>query len=135
MYHNSFHHLPGHHYLHIKKTCFLVKQCHGSTVGVSNYVCLCASTGCGEHLIRTMLARECSTAMQAEDAHQALLEAMQNKFIGKTPTIPHLEYNRAPLQWGSSLLLLCECSTRCCVLETVFGRLASQNCAHEQAPR
>lgn len=44
------------------------------------------STGCGEHLIRTMLARECSTAMQAEDAHQALLEAMQNKFIGKTPT-------------------------------------------------
>eukprot|EP00064_Thunnus_orientalis_P000433 superscaffoldBa00000022_g434 len=37
--------------------------------------------GCGEHLIRTMLAQECSAAMQSEDAHQALLEAMQNKFI------------------------------------------------------
>ncbi|KAK0150873.1 Threonine aspartase 1 [Merluccius polli] len=37
--------------------------------------------GCGEHLIRTMLARECSAAMQSEDAHQALLDAMQNKFI------------------------------------------------------
>lgn len=42
--------------------------------------------GCGEHLIRTMLARECSAAMQSEDAHQALLEAMQNKFISKMPT-------------------------------------------------
>uniref|UniRef100_A0A8C5I5N8 Threonine aspartase 1 n=1 Tax=Gouania willdenowi TaxID=441366 RepID=A0A8C5I5N8_GOUWI len=40
-----------------------------------------STSGCGEHLIRTMLARECATAMQAEDAHQALLEAMQNKFI------------------------------------------------------
>lgn len=73
--------------MHIKKkTGFLAKQRNGSTVRASNCVFLCASTGCGEHLIRTMLARECSTAMQAEDAHQALLEAMQNKFIGKTPT-------------------------------------------------
>ncbi|KAI3363070.1 hypothetical protein L3Q82_011730 [Scortum barcoo] len=40
-----------------------------------------STSGCGEHLIRTMLARECSVAMQSEDAHQALLEAMQNKFI------------------------------------------------------
>ncbi|XP_056147901.1 threonine aspartase 1 [Lampris incognitus] len=40
-----------------------------------------STSGCGEHLIRTMLARECSAAMQSEDAHQALLEAMQNKFI------------------------------------------------------
>lgn len=40
-------------------------------------------SGCGEHLIRTMLARECSAAMQSEDAHRALLEAMQNKFISE----------------------------------------------------
>ncbi|XP_070398231.1 threonine aspartase 1 isoform X2 [Nothobranchius furzeri] len=40
-----------------------------------------STSGCGEHLIRTMLARECAAAMQSEDAHQALLEAMQNKFI------------------------------------------------------
>ncbi|KAK2824113.1 hypothetical protein Q5P01_021288 [Channa striata] len=40
-----------------------------------------STSGCGEHLIRTMLAQECSAAMQSEDAHQALLEAMQNKFI------------------------------------------------------
>uniref|UniRef100_A0A3Q3KTW1 Threonine aspartase 1 n=1 Tax=Labrus bergylta TaxID=56723 RepID=A0A3Q3KTW1_9LABR len=40
-----------------------------------------STSGCGEHLIRTMLARECSAAMQSEDAHHALLEAMQNKFI------------------------------------------------------
>lgn len=33
--------------------------------------------------MRTILARECSHALQAEDAHQALLETMQNKFIGK----------------------------------------------------
>lgn len=48
-------------------------------------MCLSPLPGCGEHLIRTMLARECSAAMQSEDAHQALLEAMQNKFISKTP--------------------------------------------------
>lgn len=40
-----------------------------------------STSGCGEHLVRTMLARECSTAVQAEDAHQNLLETMQNKFI------------------------------------------------------
>jgi len=44
---------------------------------------VCTVTGSGEHLIRTMLARECSTSMQTENAHQALLEAMQNKFISE----------------------------------------------------
>lgn len=43
----------------------------------------CVSLGCGEHLVRTLLARECSRALQNEDAHQALLETMQNKFISK----------------------------------------------------
>ena len=52
-------------------------------VACETCVCLCALQGCGEHLIRTMLARECSSAMQADDAHQALLEAMQNKFISE----------------------------------------------------
>ncbi|MGH0123817.1 UNVERIFIED_CONTAM: hypothetical protein FKN15_029939 [Acipenser sinensis] len=40
-----------------------------------------STSGCGEHLVRTMLARECSIALQSEDAHHALLETMQNKFI------------------------------------------------------
>uniref|UniRef100_A0A8C1PW46 Threonine aspartase 1 n=1 Tax=Cyprinus carpio TaxID=7962 RepID=A0A8C1PW46_CYPCA len=48
---------------------------------VSLYSTAVSTSGSGEHLIRTMLARECSTAMQAENTHQALLEAMQNKFI------------------------------------------------------
>uniref|UniRef100_A0A8C8DZE5 Threonine aspartase 1 n=1 Tax=Oryzias sinensis TaxID=183150 RepID=A0A8C8DZE5_9TELE len=48
---------------------------------VNSYSTAVSTSGCGEHLIRTMLARECSAAMQSEDAHQALLEAMQNKFI------------------------------------------------------
>lgn len=48
---------------------------------VSLYSTAVSTSGSGEHLIRTMLARECSTAMQAENVHQALLEAMQNKFI------------------------------------------------------
>ncbi|XP_041646005.1 threonine aspartase 1 [Cheilinus undulatus] len=48
---------------------------------MSPYSTAVSTSGCGEHLIRTMLARECSAAMQSEDAHQALLEAMQNKFI------------------------------------------------------
>ncbi|XP_056110995.1 threonine aspartase 1 isoform X2 [Rhinichthys klamathensis goyatoka] len=48
---------------------------------VSLYSTAVSTSGSGEHLIRTMLARECSTSMQTENAHQALLEAMQNKFI------------------------------------------------------
>ncbi|XP_047208356.1 threonine aspartase 1 isoform X4 [Girardinichthys multiradiatus] len=48
---------------------------------MNSYSAAVSTSGCGEHLIRTMLARECSAAMQSEDAHQALLEAMQNKFI------------------------------------------------------
>ncbi|XP_046885049.1 threonine aspartase 1 isoform X5 [Hypomesus transpacificus] len=54
---------------------------------VNPYSTAVSTSGCGEHLIRTMLARECSSAMQADDAHQALLEAMQNKFIrAESPT-------------------------------------------------
>ncbi|XP_040602314.1 threonine aspartase 1 isoform X8 [Mesocricetus auratus] len=53
----------------------LVMETHGR-VGCPRH-----RTGCGEHLVRTILARECSHALQAEDAHQALLETMQNKFI------------------------------------------------------
>uniref|UniRef100_A0A8C1XD30 Threonine aspartase 1 n=1 Tax=Cyprinus carpio TaxID=7962 RepID=A0A8C1XD30_CYPCA len=48
---------------------------------ISLYSTAVSTSGSGEHLIRTMLARECSTAMQAENTHQALLEAMQSKFI------------------------------------------------------
>lgn len=53
----------------------------------SNYILIILGggicIGCGEHLVRTILARECSRALQTEDAHQALLETMQNKFISK----------------------------------------------------
>ncbi|XP_053917481.1 threonine aspartase 1 isoform X5 [Cuculus canorus] len=48
----------------------------------SPYSTAVSTSGCGEHLVRTILARECSCALQTEDAHQALLETMQNKFIG-----------------------------------------------------
>lgn len=58
--------------------CQITKNIELLNVGL-----LYSVAGSGEHLIRTMLARECSTAMQAENAHQALLEAMQNKFISK----------------------------------------------------
>ncbi|XP_041108869.1 threonine aspartase 1 isoform X2 [Polyodon spathula] len=48
---------------------------------VNPYSTAVSTSGCGEHLVRTMLARECSIALQSEDAHHALLETMQNKFI------------------------------------------------------
>lgn len=60
-------------------------MCCKSLKGACFFSCVCPVPGCGEHLIRTMLARECSAAMQSEDAHQALLEAMQNKFISESP--------------------------------------------------
>ncbi|XP_045689582.1 threonine aspartase 1 isoform X5 [Phyllostomus hastatus] len=56
--------------------------CWAENTGTHNpYSTAVSTSGCGEHLVRTILARECSHALQAEDAHQALLETMQNKFI------------------------------------------------------
>ncbi|XP_069706246.1 threonine aspartase 1 isoform X4 [Phaenicophaeus curvirostris] len=57
--------------------------CWAENTGVHTpYSTAVSTSGCGEHLVRTILARECSCALQTEDAHQALLETMQNKFIG-----------------------------------------------------
>uniref|UniRef100_A0A8C9F2P3 Threonine aspartase 1 n=1 Tax=Pavo cristatus TaxID=9049 RepID=A0A8C9F2P3_PAVCR len=66
---------------------------------------LYVSLGCGEHLVRTILARECSCALQTEDAHQALLETMQNKFIGS----PFLA-NEDGVLGGVIVLRSCRCS-------------------------
>uniref|UniRef100_H0YW64 Threonine aspartase 1 n=1 Tax=Taeniopygia guttata TaxID=59729 RepID=H0YW64_TAEGU len=56
--------------------------CWAENTGAHNpYSTAVSTSGCGEHLVRTILARECSCALQTEDAHQALLETMQNKFI------------------------------------------------------
>nr|XP_014343325.1 PREDICTED: threonine aspartase 1 isoform X1 [Latimeria chalumnae] len=52
-----------------------------NTGGQNPYSTAVSTSGCGEHLVRTIFARECALALQAEDAHQALLETMQNKFI------------------------------------------------------
>ncbi|XP_052543395.1 threonine aspartase 1 isoform X8 [Tympanuchus pallidicinctus] len=64
-----------------------------------------STSGCGEHLVRTILARECSCALQTEDAHQALLETMQNKFIGS----PFLASEDGVLG-GVIVLRSCRCS-------------------------
>ncbi|XP_077172338.1 threonine aspartase 1 isoform X4 [Paroedura picta] len=59
--------------------------CWAENTGIQNpYSTAVSTSGCGEHLVRTLLARECSCALQNEDAHQALLETMQNKFITST---------------------------------------------------
>ncbi|XP_043368034.1 threonine aspartase 1 isoform X10 [Dermochelys coriacea] len=63
------------------------------------------TTSCGEHLVRTILARECSRALQTEDAHQALLETMQNKFISS----PFLASEDGVLG-GVIVLRSCRCS-------------------------
>ncbi|OXB80797.1 UNVERIFIED_CONTAM: hypothetical protein H355_003708 [Colinus virginianus] len=64
---------------------------HPGRVGqAALYGCGCWAENTGAHTpystavstsVRTILARECSCALQTEDAHQALLETMQNKFI------------------------------------------------------
>ncbi|XP_028676399.1 threonine aspartase 1 [Erpetoichthys calabaricus] len=59
--------------------------CWAENAGNLNpYSTAVSTSGCGEHLVRTMLARECSIALQSEDAHLALLETMQNKFISSS---------------------------------------------------
>uniref|UniRef100_A0A6I8RQD5 Threonine aspartase 1 n=1 Tax=Xenopus tropicalis TaxID=8364 RepID=A0A6I8RQD5_XENTR len=82
--------------------------CWAENTGVHNpYSTAVSTSGCGEHLVRTILARECSLALQAEDAHQALLESMQNKFIGS----PFLA-NEESILGGVIVLRSCRCSTK-----------------------
>ncbi|XP_074065529.1 threonine aspartase 1 isoform X3 [Macrotis lagotis] len=81
--------------------------CWAENTGVQNpYSTAVSTSGCGEHLVRTILARECSHALQAEDAHQALLETMQNKFISS----PFLASEEGVLG-GVIVLRSCRCSS------------------------
>ncbi|XP_010077042.1 PREDICTED: LOW QUALITY PROTEIN: threonine aspartase 1-like, partial [Pterocles gutturalis] len=80
--------------------------CWAENTGVHTpYSTAVSTSGCGEHLVRTILARECSWALQTEDAHQALLETMQNKFIGS----PFLA-NEDGVLGGVIVLRSCRCS-------------------------
>uniref|UniRef100_A0A8D2NNM6 Threonine aspartase 1 n=1 Tax=Zosterops lateralis melanops TaxID=1220523 RepID=A0A8D2NNM6_ZOSLA len=80
--------------------------CWAENTGAHNpYSTAVSTSGCGEHLVRTILARECSCALQTEDAHQALLETMQNKFIGS----PFLA-NEDGVLGGVIVLRSCRCS-------------------------
>uniref|UniRef100_A0A671EDX1 Threonine aspartase 1 n=1 Tax=Rhinolophus ferrumequinum TaxID=59479 RepID=A0A671EDX1_RHIFE len=80
--------------------------CWAENTGAHNpYSTAVSTSGCGEHLVRTILARECSHALQAEDAHQALLETMQNKFISS----PFLA-NEDGVLGGVIVLRSCRCS-------------------------
>uniref|UniRef100_UPI00398EBE9E threonine aspartase 1 isoform X3 n=1 Tax=Pristiophorus japonicus TaxID=55135 RepID=UPI00398EBE9E len=76
-----------------------------NTGGHNMYSTAVSTSGCGEHLVRTMLARECSVALQAEDAHQALLETMQKKFVRS----PFLACEDSVLG-GVIVLRCCRCS-------------------------
>uniref|UniRef100_G1K917 Threonine aspartase 1 n=1 Tax=Anolis carolinensis TaxID=28377 RepID=G1K917_ANOCA len=79
--------------------------CWAENVGIQNpYSTAVSTSGCGEHLVRTLLARECSCALQNEDAHQALLETMQNKFISS----PFLA-NEDGVLGGVIVLRSCRC--------------------------
>ncbi|XP_034288282.1 threonine aspartase 1 isoform X2 [Pantherophis guttatus] len=80
--------------------------CWAENMGFQNpYSTAVSTSGCGEHLVRTLLARECSCALQNEDAHQALLETMQNKFISS----PFLA-NEDGVLGGVIVLRSCRCS-------------------------
>ncbi|XP_043912146.1 threonine aspartase 1 isoform X2 [Protopterus annectens] len=80
--------------------------CWAENMGEHNQYSTAVSTsGCGEHLVRTLLARECSVALQAEDAHHALLETMQKKFISS----PFLATEDGVLG-GVIVLRCCRCS-------------------------
>ncbi|XP_063172408.1 threonine aspartase 1 isoform X2 [Candoia aspera] len=80
--------------------------CWAENMGIQNpYSTAVSTSGCGEHLVRTLLARECSCALQNEDAHQALLETMQNKFISS----PFLA-NEDGVLGGVIVLRSCRCS-------------------------
>ncbi|XP_043552565.1 threonine aspartase 1 isoform X1 [Chiloscyllium plagiosum] len=76
-----------------------------NTSGPNVYSTAVSTSGCGEHLVRTVLARECSVALQAEDAHQALLETMQKKFI-RSPFLAHED----TVLGGVIVLRCCKCS-------------------------
>lgn len=44
----------------------------------------CCTSGCGEHLIKTMLAKECATLALTRDAVHAVQEGLGDNFLGST---------------------------------------------------
>ncbi|XP_078351428.1 threonine aspartase 1-like isoform X2 [Oculina patagonica] len=56
--------------------CWATKH-DGSRVGVA-----CCTSGCGEHLIKTMLAKECADLALTRNAVSAVQEGLGDKFLG-----------------------------------------------------
>ncbi|XP_072362583.1 threonine aspartase 1 isoform X1 [Scyliorhinus torazame] len=102
-----------------------------NTSGSNVYSTAVSTSGCGEHLIRTMLARECSVALQSEDAHQALLETMQKKFV-RSPFLAHED----SVLGGVIVLRCCRCSlesesslnTRALLVEFLWSHTTESMC-------
>ncbi|NWU26789.1 TASP1 aspartase, partial [Dyaphorophyia castanea] len=78
--------------------------CWAENTGAHNPYSTAVSTS-GIYYFYKYLIEECSCALQTEDAHQALLETMQNKFIGS----PFLA-NEDGVLGGVIVLRSCRCS-------------------------
>ncbi|NXE35540.1 TASP1 aspartase, partial [Ptilorrhoa leucosticta] len=78
--------------------------CWAENTGAHNPYSTAVSTS-GIYYFYKYLMKECSCALQTEDAHQALLETMQNKFIGS----PFLA-NEDGVLGGVIVLRSCRCS-------------------------
>ncbi|NXO67931.1 TASP1 aspartase, partial [Phainopepla nitens] len=78
--------------------------CWAENTGAHNPYSTAVSTS-GIYYFYKYLIKECSCALQTEDAHQALLETMQNKFIGS----PFLA-NEDGVLGGVIVLRSCRCS-------------------------
>lgn len=58
--------------------------CWATTLEANQVGVACCTSGCGEHLIKTMLANECATLALTKDAVSAVQQGLGDRFLGST---------------------------------------------------
>uniref|UniRef100_A0A6P8GZ82 Threonine aspartase 1-like n=1 Tax=Actinia tenebrosa TaxID=6105 RepID=A0A6P8GZ82_ACTTE len=97
--------------------CWARNKTEESDVGVA-----CCTTGCGEYLIKTILAKECAEMASNRDGYSAVKDALQQKFFDA----PHLLSNKQKI--AGILLLRAMESSQGREVELVWGHNASSMC-------
>lgn len=84
----------------------------------------CCTSGCGEHLIKTMLAKECATLALTKDAVSAIQEGLGDKFLGSA------FLSSVEQKLGGVLLLRVEGGedTKDCTVDLVWGHTTHSMC-------
>lgn len=112
--------IPG----RIGQTSIYGSGCWATSRQVNKVGVACCTSGCGEHLVKTMLARECAKLALTRDAVSAVQEGLEDVFLG-SPFLSSLEH-----KLGGVLLLRVEEGETAddCTVDLVWGHTTESMC-------